>query len=291
MSIDNEASQLPVSPFAEDTADEMETEVWEPEGEDPIEESEDELEEHDDLEESDDELEESDDEAEEESELTDEELDELLAELEEEDEEEDQVDVVPHAALHKERERRKEVQAELVEQQQMLEEANSTVKEYKDALEDIKAQLKELDLEDVVNIRAPKEVPEEVLELRQQQAAERQQQQVVELVNDLRSEAVQHIEEFPQIDGNDPEQAELILGFAMASTMLGADKEDAILKAMGILNKHLASAKKAAKRPVARKVTKPARAAKRRKASSTSRAIKKGDVRSVFDSYAEEMVN
>jgi len=227
-------------------------------------------------------------------ETDDEELsDEDAEELEEEpsdDEEEDEVvaDTVPHAALHKERERRKETQIELHEQQAQLVEANNSIDSYRKSLADIKLQLKELGLDDEIDVKEPREVSEEVLEVRREKEATRQQEQVTTLVTDLREEAALHLEEFPQIDGSDSEQAELILGFAMASTMLGAEKEDAILKAMGILNKHLGNAKKSARRAPPRRQA----ASATRKASSTTRtAITKGNVQGIFDSYADDMMS
>jgi len=225
-----------------------------------------------------------------EGELSDEEIDDLLDELED-DTDEEPADVVPHAALHKERERRKAMQIDLNEQQTIAQEANDSVEKYRSTLSDVKRQLKELGLDDTIEIDEPESVSPEVLEMRREKTAIKQQEQVTTLVTDLREEAAAHLSEFPQIDGADSEQAELILGFAMASTMLGADKEDSVLKAMTILNKHLGSAKKAVRRKPApaRRAAPTGRSGNKR--TQTRSAIKKGDVRGVFKNYASDMLD
>jgi len=225
-----------------------------------------------------------------EEELSDEEIDDLLDELED-DADEEPADVVPHAALHKERERRKAMQIDLNEQQTIAQEANDSVEKYRSTLSDVKRQLKELGLDDTIEIDEPESVSPEVLEMRREKAAIKQQEQVTTLVTELREEAAAHLSEFPQIDGASSELAQVILGAAWSSTMLGADKEESVLNIMTILNKHLGLAKKAVRRKPApaRRAAPTGRSGNKR--TQTRSAIKKGDVRGVFRNYASDMLD
>jgi len=271
-----EEETLDASPFAEEIIDESVDDIEQEIPDEQDEELDDEQEEQ-----------EEDDE-----ELGDDDLDELLEELDDGEDDEEPTDLVPHAALHKERERRKAMQIELNEQQTLVQEANDSVDKYRTAISDIKRQLKDMGLDDTIEIDEPESVSPEVLEMRREKAAAKQQQQVTELVSDLREEASSHLAEFPQIDGSDSEQAELVLGFAMANTMLGADKEESVLKAMTILNKHLGSAKKAVRRkPAPARRTAPTGRSGNNRSAQTKRSIKKGDVRGVFKNYASDMLD
>lgn len=228
-----------------------------------------------------------------EAELSEEELDAILATLESEAEEEEEKPeasaTVPHAALHKERERRKELQAQhqtLLQQSNQLMEVN---KGYQDQLADIQRQLKELGIDEMVkiNIEAPSQ---EVIDARMQAQQKADQEQLTGAIQSLRQEAMAHVDEFPAIDPKDEEQGELILGYALASVFLGADPEDAILKGMGIINKRLLSERKAANRKVVKtpgKTTSPKRAPR---ASSVASAVKTGNVKSLFTGIAGDML-
>lgn len=230
-----------------------------------------------------------------EGELSDDDVDDLLDDLddddgEDEDDDDDKVDTVPHAALHKERKRRQEVQGELVTAQNLVTEAEATIANFKTVFDEVQKQIKELGLESTIKVKAPEEASGELLEVRREQAAKKQQEQVTDLIGTLQEEASLHLEEFPQINGKDSEQAELILGFAMASTMLGGEPEESVLKAMRILNTHLTAAKKSGRRPSPSRKTPPRRGAKRKAASTTGSAIKKGDVKGAFQNMASDMM-
>jgi len=271
--------QEQVSPFAGDSEEVIE----EPENQEEIDDGEEiideeEPEEGDEEEFDEDEEEELDDE---EDELSDEEIDELL---------DDPVDTVPHAALHKERERRKATQAELLEQKSLLDQSTRSMSEYKEVLDDIERQLKEYDLDDTIKIRRPHEATDAELKAQQQLETQKQQEQLGTLVGDMREEAAAHLEEFPQLNGEDSEQAELIIGFALANTLIGGNMEDSVIKAMSILNSNIVSAKKSVKRPV-RRVKSKTPTQRKRTASTTGSQIKKGNVRGIFDSYAEDIIS
>lgn len=261
-------------------------------GDDFIEEVEEEEVEEEEVEEelSDDELEESPDDSDE-DEPEDEDDSEDENEPEDDGEEEvEEVQTVPHAALHKERERRKEVQSHLQEANTYLQELSKSVVDYEQQLSGIKKQLKELDLEDIVDVKEPTGTTKELLDQRAAKEAQRQEQIALNTVMELKQEAALHLDEFPMIDGNDPEQAELVLGFAYAASMMGGDKEEAVMKAMGILNKHLAGAKKSAIRgnPAPRRKTASSKVASKPKTNNrVQQAIKSGNVKNVFDNYFE----
>ena len=247
-----------------------------------------------DEEDNDDESEFEDDEEQEldDDELSDEEIDELLDSLDEEDDAEQQPDTVPHAALHKERERRKELQQSLTVAGGELNDANELVEKYESSLDDIKKQLKDLDLLDVVNISEPKRLDPEVAKVRAEQKQQEQQDMVLRSVNDVRAEAADVIGEYPLINGESAEQAEIVVGLALANMAFGMEQEDAVHHAMDLLNGSLAVKRKAAVRqqkPVSRKTNK-ARVQKRRQRQSAPR-VEKGNVSSFFNKMADDRFN
>jgi hypothetical protein len=239
------------------------------------------------------------DESEDDSEESDDTEDDAEQDEDDEDEEaedEEVVDTVPHAALHKERERRKATQALLEEQKSEANIVADSLEGYKESLSALSAQIKELGLEDILKVDTPEEVSSEVLELRQQKAEQARTEQVTSAVAEMREEASMHLSEFSALDGEDTEQAELILGFAMASTMMGTPMEDAVVNAMSLLNKKLTNAKKSARRgtKAPRKAQASKTSQKRRGASSTKSAMAKarktGDLTNFFDSYTNDIV-
>jgi len=250
------------------------------------------------LEESDDEFPDDDDDAEsyeeyeddedsDDDELDDEESDDDLEELLEEIEEEDVVDTVPHAALHKERERRKEVQQTLAGVTAELGERDELVGKYKESLDSLKKQLKDLDLLDVVNIDEPKGLDPEVAKIKAAQQQQEQQEQVMRSVADVRSEAADVISEYPMVDGDSPEQAEIVVGLALANIAFGMEQEDAVHHAMKLLNGSLAVKKKAAIR-----TGKPTPVRKRKrvqpKRSRSQAKVSSGNVSDFFSKMAED---
>lgn len=271
-----ETTTTPGSPFEEEVLDE------ESEGEisDEVEETED-----------DEEYEEDSEELEDDEELIDEELEELLKELEaaEEDTDEEAVDVVPHAALHKERERRKEVQRQMQEIQQQAQQVVLVAEEYKQALENIKAQLKENGLDDLIEIEEPAAASPEVVEARMQKQRQQEAEQLANLVTQMREEAISHVDEFPAIDPNDSDTGELILGYTLANVLLGEDMEAALLKAMGIVNSKILAERKAVQRKT---VTKPVRKTSRKRAAPPQRRrqLENGDISGFFKSVASDML-
>lgn len=285
-----EQQELPLSPFAEEIEEAdlgTETEnspfqdkkVEEPEEENEAEDIEDE--------ELDPEIQEILDElTEEELEEIGEEADENEAE-EEEDSEDDTSNMVPHQALHKERERRKELQQKLAELEAMSATTNERINAYKTAIDNIRKQAKELGIDDMLDIEAPAEPDEETLKLKAEKQAQEQQKQLEQAVNDMRSYAADLLPEYPQIDGNSPEQAEIILGYAMTAAMMGIDMEEAVEKAMSTLNKQLADAVKKATRPVKRRPV--AKATTKRRKPSAQTKLKKGDIHGYFRDVAGNM--
>ena len=235
--------------------------------------------------------------------FTDEEVESLLEELEslESDDSEEtveepqedsksEVDTVPHAALHKERERRKEVQAVLAQTQNLVNEQANMAKQYKDAFDDLESQLEELGVKDMVTVKKPESMSPEVMQLRAQQEEQQEMAQFANTVQQVRSEALGHIDEFSAISKDDPEQGELLVGYAISAMMLGADMEEAVLKGMGILNKHLIAERKHATRKTVKRTPAAPRTPRKRQASSVSKAMKDGNMRGVFDGIADSFM-
>jgi len=183
--------------------------------------------------------------------ITDEDIEAALDELEEP--EDDEVKTVPHAALHKERMKRKELQAQAGEFQAKEQQLTSEIEQYKETLSDIKKQLKEFGMEDSIDFKAPEDVSPEVLAVRQEKAQRQAEEQMQSVINDISTEAADYLPEYPMIDGNSKEQAELIIGLSLSAHMLGADKEESIEHAMKLVSGILAEKKKTALRGKSRK--------------------------------------
>lgn len=235
--------------------------------------------------------------SEEEGEKGEKELDEGASEESEEEndgdtegeDEENSPHMVPHAALHKERERRKEAIAQGQYLYNELEETAAMLGQYEKSLASIKAQLKELGLEDAVNIDEPGNYNPELASQRNAQREQMAQQNVVKTVIDLRDTASGFIEEFPLIDGSSAEQAEIVVGLALASMYFGQSQEDAVMHAMKLLNNSLGSQRKAAIRqskPVSKKVTSSPSGVRKQKAVQVR--VSSGNVKSFFDKMAED---
>jgi len=262
-----EATALPESPFIDEAIEE------------PIEEPIDEEIDEEEMEEPVDDEQDIDDE-----ELDDEELEELLDD-DDDEEDADEVQTVPHAALHKERERRKEIQAALQASTQREQELNAAIESYEGTIANIEKQLKELDLDDVIKLDRPQALSPEMLEMKAKQQQIEQQQQLENATASLRQEAAGLLNEYPMIDGNSAEQAEVIITNALASIMLGADPEDALHHSMKVMNDSLSSVKKAAIRK--RKPVKKAssqRSVKRK--APARRKPTAGNVSGVFNDIA-----
>jgi len=288
-------NQEPVASPFEDDPDDIIDDANEVEQDDEAEElSDDEIIEDDDEEFVDDEFDEDDDEGEEyddedDDELSDEEIDDLLAELDDEDDAADgNVDTVPHAALHKEREKRKEMQAALAQQQVMAQEVEAQAEAYADTIASIKKQLKELDLDGVVDIEEPKKKSEKEIAYEQQMQAQQQQEAITRSVAEIKQEAAAMLPEFPLIDGQSKEHEEIVLGLSIAAMFFGSDPEDAAESAMKTLNGALSAKEKARilKRQPVKRATRASRSVKRK--SRPSPRVKAGNTKAFFDQMAND---
>ena len=217
--------------------------------------------------------------------LSDEDIEELLNSLDDDDD--GQPDVVPHAALHKERERRKEVQQNLSQIDGQLSEANELVGKYEASLESVKAQLKELDLLDVVKLDEPKRLDPEVLQVRQAQAQQEQQNMIMKSVSDIRDEAAGFVDEYPLIDGDDAGVAEIVVGLSLANMAFGMEQEESVHHAMQLLNGSLSKGYKSSVRK-ARPAPRRSAKASVRKRQAPSVKVEKGNVSGFFKQMADD---
>jgi len=262
----------PVEELQEESVEEQEDQIEEPLDEDPIDDNDEEQ-------------------SEDEDDLSDDEINELLDQLEddesEEEVEEDQIQTVPHAALHKERERRKELQQHYQAQQTALNQSQERIKTYEDSLSAVEKQIKELGLEDVVKLDKPQEADPEIVKLKAEQQKKAQEEQVAKTVGDIRQEAAGYLEEYPMVKGDSPEHEEIVLGLSLAAMYFGSEMEEATTRAMDTLNKALISQGKAnvrQKKPV--RAT-PAKASVKRRTPQRPKP-KAGDVKGFFDQMADD---
>jgi len=154
-----------------------------------------------------------------------------------EDEQDDKPDLVPHAALHKERLRRKELQQVISQSQMQAKSMEDDITEYRKSLMSIRNQVKELGLEDAIDIDEPDQVSDEVREMRQQKETAQLQEQLGSTVDEIRNEAANYLTEYPSIDGDSPEVAEMVVAMALANhTFNGMELEDAVEHSMKLVS-------------------------------------------------------
>jgi len=280
-----EQLEAAASPFADDPevlGAEIEDEGQEQEAIEP----EDEIEQEDDFEGEEDGFDEepSDDD----KELSDEEIEELLNDLDDDGEAEEEVRTVPHAALHKERERRKEAQQYIQAQHQEIAGFQGKLKEFEDSFASVEKQLAELGLEDVVKLEKPQPDDPELAAYKAQQAQQANEQEVLKTVGDIREEASNMLQEYPMVSGESPEHEEIVLGLSLAAMYFGSDAEEATTRAMETLNKALAAKSKAdlRQRKPARKKVASSRSVKRQGKKPIK--VSAGNVKGVFDAMADK---
>ena len=233
-------------------------------------------------EESEDDEEESEDESEEESE-------------DEEDEEDDDkwLEVANNlkTALQKEREKRKEV----AQQAEELKEQMAVVASLSDSalaeLNRVKEKLKELDLDDLVEVEIPEADKSKLEELARKQQEQMQKQQQ-ELFQNIQQTVSEMVVDYKNIDPKSEVQGVALGNMILGIIAMGGDVETAVKASLEQLNGMLESTAKRVKTSV-KKAKKPKRAATKVanrdavKSRKRQEAIEKGD----FDSVISDIVN
>jgi len=242
--------------------------------------------------ESEDELEETEDESEDES------VDELEDESEDEEESEEEVEEEPdpvaekaanlERALQSERERRKEATQKYNQALSELQAAKAAAESEKARLAEIMEQIKENDLEDVIEIDEPKVDPriEQLLREREQQM----------FVAQMQSEVAKRVGDYKNIDVKSDKQGNILARMIMSNVNLGQSIDEATESALSELNEFLgntvSSAKKTREAPVKPK-RKIKTAVKPKKGSPRSEALKKamktGDTTPLFEDVASKL--
>ena len=195
-------------------------------------------------------------------------------------------------ALHAEREKRKEASTKAEQLEAAL--ASASNNSYKEQLAQVKAQLKELDLEDVIKIDEPAPLDPRLQTLLQQQEAAAEQQKQYQLITEMQSSVSEQLGGYGNIDAESTEQGQILGQLIMSGVKGGLSMNDAVSSSMETLNSLLGKTTKVAKTsrtPVVKPKAKPIKAATHTKARTTpaKKAIADGDFASLFARMGKEM--
>ncbi|MCK5613899.1 hypothetical protein KAR91_69195 [Candidatus Pacearchaeota archaeon] len=193
-------------------------------------------------------------------------------------------------ALHAEREERKKATAKA----EQLEFKFKNEGSYKEQLEEVKARIKELDLQSVIPIKEVQELDPRIQKiLDAQDAAEKNQGQVGQ-VTEMQTAVAENLESYKNIDKTSQEQGTILGQMILSRVSNGEEMSEAVKASMESLNSLLGNttkvAKKARKPAVVPKV-KPIKAATKTKVktSKQKKAIKDGDFTSLFEQMGRDM--
>jgi len=267
---DEPVAEEAVEEAVEDVVEDEEA-VEEDEVEDEFEEGDNDLEEDEDLEEE---------EAEEEEDSSNSQLEEVAANLKK--------------AMQSERSKRKAATEKVAELEGQLEllKANKTDSNY-DALID---QIKELGLEDVLDIKEEAKLDPRVQEYldaqEQAKAQEAQAEQLKEFQENMRTDVKAKVGQYKNIDTSSPEQGQVLASLIVASVVQGAELDDAVdssLKSfnaiLGAGNKRQPKVKPRQKVKSATKTTQGANVRKQQKQAQN------GDFRAMFDKIGKDLAH
>jgi len=270
--VNMEENEIQQSPFEDGAQEELENDV-----EEGVEE-EDDIEEELDDDDSDELGDDTDEDLDDGDDLSDEDLDDIIDEVIGDEQE---IQTVPHAALHQERMKRKELQNSINEFHANEAQMQDTIQGYEQTIADIQEKLKEYGLEDEIKLDSPKNVDPEVLEMRQQKQHHAMEAQMTDTIDSLQGEAADYIMDYPALNGEDPAQSELIIGLALSAHILGADREDSIQHALQLVNNIVVQKTKEVRRS-----SRP-----RKKAVGTRARVSKSpkNTREFFDNMAESI--
>jgi len=234
-------------------------------------------------EDSDYEEEESDEEAEEEG--TTDDVDEQVATLEVEK-------ANLNKALHSEREKRKlaTTRVQELEQQIQTESSNS----YKEQLDKVLEQIKELDLEDVIKVEKPQSLDPRIQALLKQQEAVEANTVRMQRVGEMQTEVAAKLPLFKNIDPTSSQQGEILGRMIMASVAEGSDMEEAVQASLETLSTMLGTTTKVAKKartPVVKPRVKPVKASThaKKRTSPMKKSIADGDFKGLFAQMGKDM--
>lgn len=213
---------------------------------------------------------------------------------EDEDEESDKYLEIANnlkTALHKEREKRKQLAEEAEVQQGQLMVVNDYAEKAHAQLEAIKKQLEELDLLDVVEVKMP-DIDKDKVEELQKKAQEQAQKAAEETIGEIQTLTAEKVTEYKHINPESDAQGVLLGQAIIGAINAGSSVEDAVTNSLNALNSILEVyskrgqvAKKAAPKRKAVKVKSNGAA----KAKQRQAALDTGDFSSLFQDIGREL--
>lgn len=206
-------------------------------------------------------------------------------------EEEEDTRTVPLEALHAERAKRQDAQKE----QATL---KTKVDNYEAQMKAIKDQLKELDLEDVIEIKSAPELSPEATEALAEKQANDQKAETEKVFTSIQTEVGDRKAEYKNINYESTEQGEALMGMIVSSMFFGNEMENAVKSSMDQLNALMKNSFEAGKKvraaPVkvkAKPTTRSRRVAKDSRADAMGKAIKTGNFDDVLSSFASDLAD
>lgn len=232
--------------------------------------------------------EESEEDAGEESE---EDSDEPEEESDEEDEPDDEdlsrINENLNKALHAEREKRKRIAELAQEADNKVAMAEAKATGIEEAFAKLADQIKDLDMQDIIDIPEVAELSTEDVKKRQEDVAKHNQQMIDNFYTEAREEASSLVADFKNIDSSNQEQGEILHYLVTALALAGNDTPTAVKLAMERLDKVIGATTERARKtrqPVAKPKSKP-----KARVKKTGNQSKPKDINSVFDDIAKRM--
>jgi len=206
-------------------------------------------------------------------------------------EEDDQEDkrTVPLEALHAERTKRQEAQKHNTDLQ-------SRVEGYESQLASVKAQLKEYDLDDVIDLKVDDPLSKEAQEAVDEKKANDAAKETDKVISDIKGQVVSMKAEYANLNFENEDQGTALMGMIVSSMVMGSEMEPAVEKSMKALDDIVKKAFVAGRKtrtPIVKPKPKPKptgrRVAKSTKGEMMKKAVSTGDFGDVLGSFAKDL--
>jgi len=220
-------------------------------------------------------VDEDDDETDSEDNAEDADTDESVAQLEE-------VNSNLKRAMQSEREKRKQATEKVSNLEAQLEVVKGSSDQYSKLVE----QIKELGLEDVLEVQEEQALDPRIKQMLEEQEAATLQTQQAEAVETfkatMQSEVHSNVGNYANIDTNDDKQGAVLAQMIVSDVIQGSEVEDAVAKNLKLLDAMLAPAKRKPKVVPTKKVRSATKTTKDVSGRRKAKAVQEGDMSSVF---------
>jgi len=185
-------------------------------------------------------------------------------------------------AMQSEREKRKQATEEVANLEAKLEAVKGSSDQYSKLVE----QIKELGLEDVLEVQEEQALDPRIKQMLEEQEAAALQTQQAEAVETfkatMQSEVHSNVGNYVNIDTNDDKQGAILAQMIVSDVIQGSEVEDAVAKNLKLLDAMLAPAKRKPKVVPTKKVRSATKTTKDVSSRRKAKAVQEGDMSSVF---------